>query len=100
MLCVTLCVCVCACAGMRGCVCGVCVCVHVCVRVCAQEGSNSKEFGISFLIDFTSVYQIRKTCTENVIDGFFIEISQEIQPLIRNSYNTLIKSFIVQNVGI
>ena len=69
----------CVCAPARACVC------CVCVRVCVEEGSNSKEFGISFLIDFTSVDQIRKTCTENVIDGFFIEISQEIQPLIRNS---------------
>ena len=59
--------------------------VRVFLLVCAEEGSNSKEFGISFLVDFMSVYQIRKTCTENVIDGFFIEISQEIQPLIRNS---------------
>ena len=78
-----MCVCVRARACVGLCVGGVCACM--CVRVCAQEGSNSKEFGISFLIDFTSVYQIRKTCTENVIDGFFIEISQEIQPLIRNS---------------
>ena len=77
--CMCACMCVPACVRVRVCV----VCVRV--RVCAEEGSNSKEFGISFLIDFTSVDQIRKTCTENVIDGFFIEISQEIQPLIRNS---------------